>query len=144
MNKLLAAGAMALMLTLSACSGTPGPTVTVTETATVSPSPTPEVTLEEPLSPVSPSETVQGQRLSDEDFAAWVKERSPALAGIPASSIVSLAKRGCSAFDTGVTFREIAQVILDGDASPELKKAMGGIIGAGTANYCPEHSDKIG
>lgn len=132
MTKIIAV-VFALLLSLTAC-GT-------SEVPTAAPAPTVTVTAEaDPVAPVVPEPKAQ---VTDQQFLAVVRDELPELYADSDASILALADSVCEAFDSGVTFEQVVQLILDGGGSFEYQKDLAALTGMSVAAYCPEHKAKL-
>lgn len=74
-------------------------------------------------------------------YLTVVRDTIPAAyAALPDDQLIVMAHTICDGFDAGMTFTDVGMLGLE---SGMPAKAVGGIVGAGTVAYCPEHEDQI-
>lgn len=143
--------AIAMALSFAACSdggddsSSAPETVTVTETAEPTPEPVEPPSLDAPsdtYDPLRPPDTPE-QNLSQAEviFLDVLKENTTEFAADSDEALLGLADEICKAWDRGVTFNEIADVMIQSGYSPT---DGGFFIGAATQSFCPQHVSKIG
>lgn len=80
-------------------------------------------------------------------FLTLVRAKYPGLNSVPDYLIVGLALESCNLFEQGETAEDIARFVaadaVANDRSIEFVRAVGGVVGAGTAAFCPEYGDQV-
>ena len=79
-------------------------------------------------------------RLSDADFATFIKNHTAAFDSSSDANIVKAAKSVCNIFDAGGNFNDVMGAISMSGVDPY---DAGYLAGAGVANYCPEYQHLV-
>lgn len=83
------------------------------------------------------------EEIAEAAFLTAVKRDTTSFVGVPDSLMIETAESGCSVFDAGGTFYQLASIAME--AMPEASPTdIGYFIGAGTTAFCPEHESLLG
>ena len=110
------------VLFLAGCSQpTPAPVVTVTAQASQAPAPVD----------------------NSAEYISAIRANQPILANVSDAALLSLGHKICATLDNGATVAQVAQAAIDSTYTNEQANALGFVIGASVAAFCPAHTQEV-
>lgn len=82
----------------------------------------------------------------DERFIAYIRETYPSeLNDVTDRTLIDTAKSACSGLESGLTMSDLLLMVAESSVANGLSdaktSAMGGVVGAGVAVYCPKYAN---